>query len=107
MRWVPPSDSHVNRGSGGYTSGMRVDEGAAREQLTSLKAELESQQELLLQGIDLFGSQVLVPYLFGLAEADMRQTPSLTALSRIDDAAERGRELESRPWHIEGADPGK
>jgi ankyrin repeat protein len=52
-----------------HTSGMRVDEGAAREQLTSLKAELESQQELLLQGIDLFGSQVLVPYLFGLAEA--------------------------------------
>jgi ankyrin repeat protein len=51
------------------TAGLRIDEAVAREQMTSMKAELGSQQELLLQGIDLFGSQVLVPYLFGLAEA--------------------------------------
>jgi ankyrin repeat protein len=51
------------------TAGLRIDEVAAREQLTSMKAELGSQQEQFLQGIDLFGSQVLVPYLFGLAEA--------------------------------------
>jgi hypothetical protein len=51
------------------TAGLRVDEGAAREQLNGMKAELGSQREQFLQGIDLFGSQVLVPYLFGLAEA--------------------------------------
>jgi ankyrin repeat protein len=51
------------------TAGLRIDDETAREQMTSMKAELGSQQEQFLQGIDLFGSQVLVPYLFGLAEA--------------------------------------
>jgi ankyrin repeat protein len=51
------------------TAGLPVDEAAAREQMAGMKAELGSQQEQFLQGIDLFGSQVLVPYLFGLAVA--------------------------------------
>ena len=50
-----------------HTAGGRVDEEVAREQLISAIAELERQQELFLQGIDLFGPQVLVPYLFELA----------------------------------------
>jgi ankyrin repeat protein len=53
----------------GRSAGLHVDDEAAREQLTSMKAELGSQRELFLQGLDLFGSQLLVPYLFGLAEA--------------------------------------
>jgi hypothetical protein len=51
------------------TAGLRFDESPAREQMSAMKAELGSQQELFLQGIDLFGSQLLAPYLFGLAEA--------------------------------------
>ncbi len=52
-----------------HTAGMRVDEEVAREQLITVIAELERQQELFLQGIDLFGPQVLLPYLFELAES--------------------------------------
>jgi hypothetical protein len=48
-----------------------------------MKSELGSQQELFLQGIDLFGSQVLVPYLFGLAGQATRLMLLRTAQWRI------------------------
>jgi hypothetical protein len=70
-----------------HAAGIRVDEGAARELLIRMKAELERHQELFLQGVDLFGSQLLVPYLFGLAEAG--DAPDVITDSAVADLITR------------------
>ena len=73
-----------------------------------MKGELESQQELFLQGIDLFGSQVLVPTCSGWLKPGY--APGCNHGQRgggFDHAAGRGRELEPGPCHLEGADSGK
>ena len=90
------------------TAGLRVDEVAEREQLATIKAELGLQQEQLLQGIDLFGSQVLIPYLFGLAEAGYPSDATTdSAVADLITLQRRRRKLEPGPRYFEGADSGK
>ncbi len=89
-------------------AGIGVDESVAMDQLTSMKVELGRQQEQFLEGIDLFGSQVLAPYLFGLAEAGY--APDAVTDSAVVDLmslTERRRKLEPGSSDIKGADAGK
>jgi ankyrin repeat protein len=86
------------------SSGLSIDETAAREQLAVMKGELASQQEQFLQGIDLFGSQVLIPSLFGLAEAGYAPDPitdsavaDLVTLQGADGSWTRGLAVSRAP----------
>jgi ankyrin repeat protein len=77
--------------------GIQVDEKGARDRLASMRAELALQQELLLQGVDVFGSQVLAPFLFGMAESGYSPDPitdsavvELMSLQSVDGSWNRG-----------------
>jgi len=86
------------------SAGVHIDEAAAREQSITMKADFESQQELFLQGNDLFGAQVLIPYLFGLNEAGYAADATtdsaladLIALQRTDGSWNRGLAISRAP----------
>jgi ankyrin repeat protein len=84
--------------------GIQIDEEGARERLASMRAELGVQQELFLQGIDAFGSMVLAPFLFGMAEGGYPPDPitdsavvDLMSLQRMDGSWNRGLGISRSP----------
>jgi Squalene-hopene cyclase N-terminal domain len=84
--------------------GIQIDEDGARERVAGMKAELGTQQELFLQGIDAFGSMVLAPFLFGMAEAGYPPDPitdgavvDLISLQRTDGSWNRGLGISRSP----------
>ena len=84
--------------------GIQIDEDGARERLAGMRAELGAQQELLLQGIDPFGSMILAPFLFGMAEGGYPQDSvtdsavvDLMSLQRTDGSWNRGLGISRSP----------
>lgn len=84
--------------------GIQIDEDGARERLAGMRAELGTQQELFLQGIDAFGSMILAPFLSGMAEAGYPPDPitdsavvDLMSLQRMDGSWNRGLGISRSP----------
>jgi len=84
--------------------GIHIDEDGARERLAGMRADLGAQQELFLQGIDAFGSMILAPFLFGMAEAGYppdsitdSAVVDLMSLQRTDGSWNRGLGISRSP----------